>query len=347
MKIGFTVSTVMHAAVLGAALLSLSVTPLKQAARGTKVKFATEETESAKVEAKGQDLTTPSAVPVPRPQTEAVNPGDAKTDEASRDGDKTDKSTSDMAIPAPKADKRRDEPIISADPVIAPKPKEPETAPTPEKAEQAEPEIKDIIEADSETKTEAETQLAALPSDRVPVPQSAPQRPKPNSPQTPEIRKPVEQQPTPTATSEESSDRLAEKISQELNRQNDSAQGAAANDKPASPAAGEAPKSSAPLSQGEEDGLREAIEQCANITRGVPVSQDLKIIVTASLNRDGTISGNPSVRATGGTAEEQDDYSRKMTRAVKRCAPYDFLPAEKFGTWSEVVVNFYPYEMSN
>ena len=347
MKIGFTVSTVMHATVLGAALLSLSVAPLEQAARGTKVKFATEETESAKVEAKGQDLTTPSAVPIPRPKTDAVNAGEAKSDETSRDGDKTDKSTSDMAIPAPKADKRRDEPVISADPVIAPKPEKTETAPTPEKAEQAEPEIKDLIEPEVETKSEAETQLAALPSDRLPVPQSAPKRPKPNSPQTPEIKKPVEQQPTPTATSEETSDKLAEKISQELNRQNNSAQGAAANDKPAAPAPGNQQNSSAPLSQGEEDGLREAIERCANITRGVPVSEDLKITVTAALNRDGTISGRPSVRAVGGTAEEQDDYSRKMTRAIKRCAPYDFLPDDKFGTWAEVVVNFYPYEMSN
>ena len=98
------------------------------------------------------------------------------------------------------------------------------------------------------------------------------------------------------------------------------------------------------LSQSELDALRGQIQRCWNIVPGMVDAADVRVRVGIRLAPDGSIEGQPSVSASGGSDAAQRTLSGSALRAVLRCAPYS-LPAEKYETWSEVVVNFDPSQM--
>jgi hypothetical protein len=98
------------------------------------------------------------------------------------------------------------------------------------------------------------------------------------------------------------------------------------------------------LSQSELDALRGQIQRCWSIIPGMADGADVRVRVAMRLSRDGAIEGQPSVSASGGTDAAQRALSGGALRAVMRCAPYS-LPAEKYETWADVVVNFDPSQM--
>ena len=61
--------------------------------------------------------------------------------------------------------------------------------------------------------------------------------------------------------------------------------------------------------------------------------------VTFRLSRAGDIEGIVRARVTGTSGATKAVFSRRVKNAVKECAPYR-LPAEKYETWADVVVNF-------
>jgi outer membrane biosynthesis protein TonB len=104
------------------------------------------------------------------------------------------------------------------------------------------------------------------------------------------------------------------------------------------------PNANAPeLSQNELDALRSQLMGCWNPPVGVAEAKDLVVIVHFTLNRDGTVSGEPSVinRGSGGLFQVA---AESATRAVRRCAPFR-LPAAKYEAWRDVEVKFDPNDM--
>jgi len=99
------------------------------------------------------------------------------------------------------------------------------------------------------------------------------------------------------------------------------------------------------LSRSEMDALRSAVERCASGISGQLISENLQIKIVIKLAPDGSIKSIPVVDTVGGTSAEQRRYGPAMLRAVKRCAPYDFLPKDKYNTWAEIVPTFYPAKM--
>ncbi len=79
---------------------------------------------------------------------------------------------------------------------------------------------------------------------------------------------------------------------------------------------------------------------CWNPPVGVAEAKDLVVIVKFALNRDGSVSGEPTVVNHGAHALFQI-AAESATRAVRRCQPFR-LPASKYEAWRDVEVKFDP-----
>lgn len=97
------------------------------------------------------------------------------------------------------------------------------------------------------------------------------------------------------------------------------------------------------MSLSELDALRQQISRCWSPPVGVSGADDLIIQLRLSLNRDGTVVGQPDIlsRGSGVTFLAAADSAR---RAVLRCQPYE-LPVSKYDSWRDIQLNFDPREM--
>lgn len=96
------------------------------------------------------------------------------------------------------------------------------------------------------------------------------------------------------------------------------------------------------LSMSELDYLREQISRCWSPPIGIEEAGAMVVRVRLDLNLDGSLMDSRVLEApsdmTGQVASES------ALRAVRRCQPYD-LPAEKYDSWQTVNINFDPREM--
>lgn len=103
-----------------------------------------------------------------------------------------------------------------------------------------------------------------------------------------------------------------------------------------------------PLSGGERDAFRIAVQRCWNVDVGAQAA-NVTVTVAFELDRDGKVVGNRVrlISANGGTGASQDTAFQAARRAVLRCQlpnGYD-LPADKFEQWQQVEMVFNPAEM--
>ena len=348
MKLGVLLSSTAHAVLLTWGMWSLAAPAPMQVAREEAINV-----ESIPIEeytrliegAREADFSeAPAPVPTERPQTveEAVNTGDADTDirsdpqpEAADVPVETARLETAPPVPEPS-------PIIEDqdDPVSEPVPA-PATELTPEN-EPAVPVTEEAPAEDAVVEDEGE-QFARLP-ETVPLPERRPEPPKPQTARTSERRTPPEPAQNPSRTSEnETEQSTIDDIAALLNRQEPGASGARRSDDQAS-LGGNRTSPEARLSRSELDGLRSAIERCWSVPAGLADAEDMRATVTMQLAPDGTIQGRPSVDASGGGEGPRKAFACSVLRAVNRCAPYS-LPADKYDTWSEVVVNFSAADM--
>ncbi|WP_375205214.1 hypothetical protein [Hyphococcus sp.] len=105
------------------------------------------------------------------------------------------------------------------------------------------------------------------------------------------------------------------------------------------------------LTASDEAKMRAAIQRCWNAGTiiGAPEPEKLIVVIDFELNRDGTLASSPRV-----VNELQINLSgnqfwrvaqREALSAVSKCAPYDFLPVERYESWKEFRLNFNPAEM--
>ena len=92
------------------------------------------------------------------------------------------------------------------------------------------------------------------------------------------------------------------------------------------------------------DALRGQVQRCWNIPAGAADAGDLKVSIQFKLDPTGELEGSPEIIAGGGSGRHRTRGGRTARRAVLQCAPYN-LPADKYETWAEVIVNFDPSEM--
>jgi hypothetical protein len=260
------------------------------------------------------------------------------------------------------------------------KPVPKETAAAPEKTEKAPPTpdpVKEEIQKVEETKPASEpaTEVAALPEpkqevkpdptpepalveekpaenteaealpDKVPTPMAKPKIEKPaQTAKTPERKKEEAKKEQKKATSQKESDFNADEIAALLNKQESSGGGAKRSTEEAA-LGGRKTTSGEKLSQSEIDALRGQIQNNWSIIPGMADAADVRIKVTMRLDRNGELVGEPEVEATGGSDAARRALGGGARRAILKSAPFQGLPADKYDSWSEVVVNFDPSSM--
>lgn len=105
------------------------------------------------------------------------------------------------------------------------------------------------------------------------------------------------------------------------------------------------------LAASDEAKMRAAIQGCWNAGAiiGAPEPEKLQVVIDFELNRDGSLASSPRV-----ANELQINLSgnqfwrvaqREAVSAVVKCAPYDFLPLERYESWKEFRLNFDPSQM--
>jgi outer membrane biosynthesis protein TonB len=105
------------------------------------------------------------------------------------------------------------------------------------------------------------------------------------------------------------------------------------------------PTGSAPrLTQNEIDALRARLRECWNLPVGVAEARDLIVTVRIAFNKDGSLSTEPAVMNHGSHPVFQV-AAESALRAVRRCAPYSFMPVAKYDSWKDVIVDFDPRDM--
>jgi len=92
------------------------------------------------------------------------------------------------------------------------------------------------------------------------------------------------------------------------------------------------------LSQSEMYLLYGQLQACWAPPIGVAEAKEPVVVIRFALNRDGTLSGEPSVVNKGSTPLFQAAAESAM-QAVRRCQPFR-LPTSKYEAWREVEVNF-------
>lgn len=96
-----------------------------------------------------------------------------------------------------------------------------------------------------------------------------------------------------------------------------------------------------PMTGSEIDVIRQKVSQCWNVSdlAGTPDANKLYARVTFSLNLDGSLAGRPVIEESGGGSISRL-FAERTVQAILKCAPYDFLPAEKFNTWRDMDIKF-------
>ena len=349
MKLGTATSTVLHAAILSWGLLNLSAPQVQQIElSGVEIDFEASEVSKPVIGDKDASLQEtpapkPTQKPVEEPKPEAQNVGeskdDTKTETKAKPADKAVESAATAKKPEPKVEKPEPKPEAK------PKPK---TVATPELASKTEEptpvqKVEPKPEPAAEPKqTQAQFQIASLPS-ALPVPNA---RPKPTRAKTTQRKVPDEtKSASKNGGKKDTKDKVGDEIKNLITKEEAAGGGSKKSEKKVAGLGASTGRSTGKLSQSELDRLRSAISNCTTGLAGQIISPELQIKIVIHLNPDGSIKRIPVIDTQGGTVQEKKRFGAAMLRAVKRCAPYDFLPKDKYETWAEVVPTFHPAQM--
>jgi hypothetical protein len=190
-------------------------------------------------------------------------------------------------------------------------------------------------EATTRIVTEAMEVPSAAPTTSI-RPRTRPTRPEPapvaETPRQPAPQQQAQQQPAPQP--DRTADAVADALRQAL-------EGGAS-----SPAAGG--QSGPPMTSGERDALRVAVQQCWNV--GSLSSEALRttVVVAVSMSEDGRPIGETlrMLRYDGGSAEAARQAFESARRAIIRCGANGFnLPRDKYAQWRDIEMTFNPENM--
>lgn len=349
MKAGLTTSVILHAALLGFGMFSLSA---PKAFEVSDVEALPVEIVSITQIQQGDKKAPLAEKPAPLPTKKPdVVPDAQKIGENDVD---TDKPVTPEARPKPveTAAAPPPSPEPTPKPADLPKPepvKQPEPKPTPVPATEVtpQPQPKQDVKPDPVAETivadNAEAEAVKLP-ENAPSPDARPQPPKAETAKAPDRKdseKPAEKQAAKPKSDEKEFN--ADEVAALLNKEKASGGGARRSTEQAA-LGGDRTTSGSKLSQSEIDALRGQVQKCWNIPAGAVDAENLRVSVQFKLDRSGALEGSPEIISGGGSGGVERAAAEAARRAVARCAPYN-LPADKYDAWADVIVNFDPSEM--
>jgi hypothetical protein len=86
------------------------------------------------------------------------------------------------------------------------------------------------------------------------------------------------------------------------------------------------------------------LRDCWDVPVGVRDARDLVVTVRIQFKKDGSLTSDPTVVNRSSQPVFQV-ASESAVRAIRKCAPFSFLPPAKYEAWRDVEVNFDPREM--
>jgi len=371
MKAGLSTSLAMHAALIAFGLVTLSAPSAHDAGEVQAIPIDMVSMEELTQLQQG-DKTAPKAekpapVKTDKPHTvpdaktignNAVDLDDVPKPEASpRKIDTASAPPPPASKPEPKPVEAKPEPKPEPTPVEA-KPEPKPEPPQPAKAAEAPPtEPTPAVEPRPTTDPVAETIAAAEATpamefpDQLPRPDSRPTPPKPETakPEQPkktetaraEDRKPTKPSKETTASTEQDLESILDQAKALVNKQKPAGGGAKRSEQTAS-LGNDRPSNAQKLSANEMDALRQQLAGCWSIPAGMEEGGGFRASVSFRLSREGNLERPPSVSSSSGNRQ----FDESAVRAIQKCELRGFnLPADKYETWAEVVVNFDPRDM--
>ncbi|MCV0394136.1 MAG: TonB family protein [Rhizobiaceae bacterium] len=348
MRAGLPTSLLLHVAVIGFGLVSLSAPRGHEVADVEALPVDIIPMESITQVQRGEREAPMAERPAPTPTTrpeivpDATEVGEAKVDS--------------KPTPQPEEAPRPVE-TAAAPPEPKPAPKaEPTPQPEPEPAPRAEPEPVPATEATPEPQPQQEVapdpveqsdvaeapdpNAVPLPS-TAPTPQARPQPPRAQTAKAPERRdaeRPAPERTPPKQAEDEKFD--FDQVAALLNKQKPTGGGAQRSTEQAS--LGGRETTGQTLSQGEMDALRNQLSGCWNIPAGAENVEGLRASVEFAVNSSGRVDGAPRVISSSGHRQFDDS----AVRAVQICDTRGLnLPQGKEEVWSRIIVNFDPSDM--
>jgi outer membrane biosynthesis protein TonB len=309
MKAGWTISAVLHGAVLAWGLVTFATRPLSAPPPDF---ISTDIISASDFSQITNGIKTAPKAEVPKPLVEKV--AEAKPVEEQN----------------AKVVDNKPEIVATADQVQPPKPPEPKKAepkpPTPQP--QAKPEPKQAFAKEPEQKIDPIAE--ALKKDT--------QKPDPKTQQKAETQQKKVEPPKPQPKFD------ASRIAALLDKRDPQRKAATGDTLSNTPALGTATGTAVALSQNEIDALRARLRQCWNVPVGVAEARDLIVTVRIQFKQDGSLLTEPRLMNSG-SHPAFVTASESALRAVRTCAPYTFLPAAKYEAWKDVIVDFDPRDM--
>lgn len=368
MRTGLTTSVILHAALLGFGLFTLSaprafdvadvealpvdivpISELNQIQEGDKKapmaeKPAPKPTKRPDPVESAQKIGE-NDVDTQAPPTPTARPKEVKTAEATAPAPKPVEKPKPEETPKPK---EKPAPTPATEVAPTPAPKE-ELKPDPVKTADVKPKppepqkpdaVAEAIQKEADAPAEPEV---ALP-EQAPAPEARPQPPQAQTAKAPDRKdseKPVKE--AASKPQSDAKDSLEDEVAALLNKEKPSGGGAKRSQQQAA-LGGEKTTGAGKLTQSEMDALRGQIQRCWQVPAGAADAGNLRVSVKFKLTPAGEIEGRPEIVEGGGGAGIERAAAESARRAVMRCAPYN-LPSEKYETWADVTVNFDPSDM--
>jgi colicin import membrane protein len=228
--------------------------------------------------------------------------------------------------PATKVTEKPEIITASAQTPEPPTPKPPEPKPTP-KAE-AKPEAKP---QEAEKKPEAKPEAESLKKDEAKKPEPKKEEAKVAAPKKPPPPKPLDFK------------NIEQKLAL-LDKREGQRHAYAGETLNSTPTLGTRTGNAPTLSQNELDALRARLAQCWNPPAGVVEAKNLNVEVQMMLRQDGSLSAEPKV-LNHSTHPLFQIAAESALRAIRTCAPFNFLPVAKFEIWKDIDIVFNPESM--
>lgn len=99
----------------------------------------------------------------------------------------------------------------------------------------------------------------------------------------------------------------------------------------------------------EVDALRQEMQKCWRPPTGAANPEELIVELRIFLKEDGSLVRAPRIERSGTSTFGKNSFTMAAEEAARRavvmCAPYDFLPADKYERWKEVTITFDPASM--
>jgi hypothetical protein len=89
------------------------------------------------------------------------------------------------------------------------------------------------------------------------------------------------------------------------------------------------------------DALMSRLAQCWDVPAEIRKTRELAVSIRIDLKSDGSLAAPPVV-INRGQNPLFAKAAESAVRAVRKCAPYTFLPAASYNQWKDIIVDFDP-----